>query len=76
MAADGVSQRLQERRRFANPIGQCGTAYINALALKYLALAIERTAIAVFGQQNIRQKARELYPKVGDGLIRRRFEVV
>ncbi len=47
MPPDGIGQRLQQVRGFANPIGQCGTIKIDALALEDLRLPIERRVVRI-----------------------------
>jgi hypothetical protein len=56
--ADGVGERLQQRSRAPNPVGQGGALEVDALALEDLALAIERQVVGVLRHQHVGEKAR------------------
>ena len=58
MATDGVGQRFQQGSGFADPVSQRGTIKINAFAVEYLTLAIERQVIGILADQNMGQQAR------------------
>ena len=58
MAPDRVGQRLQQCRRFANPVGQRRTIKVNAVSIEYLALPVERTVIGILRDQHMGQQAR------------------
>ncbi len=58
MAPDRIGQRLQQGRRFADPIGQGRAIQVNAVTVEYLGLAIEREVIGVFRDQHMGQQAR------------------
>jgi hypothetical protein len=45
---DGIGQRLQKRRRLANPVRQRRAVQVQPVTLEDLALAIERQVIGVF----------------------------
>jgi hypothetical protein len=47
-ATDGIGQRLQQGRGFANPVRQRRAVQVQPVALEDLALAIERQVIGVF----------------------------
>ena len=57
MASDGIGQRLQQRRRLADPVGQRRAIEVEPLAVEDLTLPIERQVVGVFGDQNICQQA-------------------
>ena len=49
MSPDGISQRFQKGGRLAHPVRQRRAIQIETFTLEYLALAIERQMIGVFG---------------------------
>src|SRR3954453_8440964 len=57
MTADRVGQRLQQRRRLADPVGQGRAVEVDAFALEDLRLAIERQMIAVLRDQHMGEQA-------------------
>ncbi len=57
MAPDRISQWLQQCRRFANPVGEGRAVEINAVAIEYLGLTIERKVIRVLRDQHMGQQA-------------------
>jgi hypothetical protein len=57
MAADGIGQRFEQRRRLAHPIGQRRAVEIDPVPLENLRLAIERQVVPVLADQHVRQKA-------------------
>ena len=58
MAADRVSQRLQWRCRFADPVTKGRAIEIKAVALKDPALPVERKVVGILAHQNVRQQSR------------------
>ena len=55
---NGRGQTLKQRGGFANPVGQGGAIQINAIAIVYLTLPVQRQVIAIFGNQHMSQKSR------------------
>ncbi len=58
MAPDHISQWFQQCRRFADPVGQGRAVEINAVAIEYPGLAIEREVIGILRDQHMGQQAR------------------
>ena len=57
VAPDRVGQRLQQRRRLADPVRQGRAVEVDALTLEDLALPVERQMIAVLGDQHMGEQA-------------------
>ena len=55
--ANPVSQRAQQPRRLAHPVGQGGAIEIEAVARVDLGLAIERKMVAVLRDEHVREQA-------------------
>ena len=60
MAADRIGQRLQQRGRLADPVGQRGAVEVEAVALEDLALPVERQMVGLLAHQHMGQKARTM----------------
>ena len=58
MAADGFSERFQQGRRFADPVGQGRAVEVEPFAAEDLALPIEWQVVGIFVDQRMGQKAR------------------
>ena len=58
MPADGVGQRLQQRRRLADPVRQGRSVEINAVAVIDLALPVERQMIGELADEHMGEQAR------------------
>ena len=57
IAPDGIGQRLQQRRRLADPAGERRAVEIDAIAGEDPGLAIQRQVIAVLRDQHMRERA-------------------
>ena len=71
LGGEHVDQRLQRRRRRADPAGQGRGFQADALAGEDLGLAIERQMVVVLRDQDVRQQPRA-GATAGDRVIRRR----
>ena len=57
VSPDGVRERLEQRRRLADPVSHRGTVEIEPVALEDLALPVERQMIGVFVDQDVGEQA-------------------
>jgi hypothetical protein len=58
MATDGVGQRFQQGRGFANPVSQGGAVQLETFTVEDLALAVKRQMIGILADQNVGQQTR------------------
>ena len=58
MAANGVSQGLQQGRALADPVCQRGAIQIEPLTVEDLALAVERQVVGILADQDMGEEAR------------------
>jgi len=62
MAANGIDQRREQRRRLADPVGQSGALKIDAFPGIDLRLAVKRQMIRILRDQDMGQKTRPRPP--------------
>jgi hypothetical protein len=58
MAPNGIGERFQQGRGFADPVSQCRAIQIETFTVEDLALTIERQVVRELADQNMGQQAR------------------